>query len=315
VKFLRILASVILVYFSISALPLLFVYKDALFMPDVKKELSGKIMYNSLAYEGDIVIIELPARKRIVIPDEIYGYAYSPSFSPEGKQIMFRGKEEAIYIIDSNGENLRRLLKLNNEDIFSCSYSPDGSKFAFITRKGLYVGDINMPYFYRKILNIALSSSQPAWSPDNRKLAVVTDKQVRASIQVWGKTYHGWKSAGEILTLNIDGSDVRKLIHGFKPSWSPDGKKIAYQGEDGYYIIDAYDTDGSTKRLMSSNQSFFKSGVSVCARWSPDGKYITVGKKLWFYTDGVYVVSVDNPKKMIWIAAVSDNMNGMSWVR
>jgi Tol biopolymer transport system component len=305
---------VLLIYFSIKAVPLLIVYKDALFMPDVKKELSGKIIYKSLAYEGDIVIIELPARKRRVTPGEIYGFAYSPS-SFDGEHIMFVGRGDAIYTINSNGESYKKFLKLIDEDVHSCSYSPDGRKFAFITRKGLYIGDTNMPYSYHIILDIPLSSSQPTWSPDGRKLAVMTDKQIPATIQVWGKTYTGWMSAGDILTLNIDGTDVRRLIRGYKPSWSPDGKKIAYQGVDGYYIINADDTDGSTKRFISSNWSLIKSGVSVCARWSPDGKFITVGKKLWYYTDGIYAVSVDNPKKMIWIAAASDNMSGMSWVK
>jgi Tol biopolymer transport system component len=312
-RFLKIFAIIILVYFSIRALPLLFVYKDALFMPDAKKELSGKIIYKSLAYEGDIVIIELPARKRTVIPRKIYRYADSPS-SPDGKQIMFVGKGDAIYTIDSNGENFKRLLKPRDEVVYDCSWAPDGRKFAFITEGGLYIADINTPYSYHKILDIALTG-QPTWSPDSRRLAVLTDKQIPANIRVWGKTYTGWMSAGDILTLNIDGTNVRRLVRGYKPSWSPDGKKIAYQGVDGYYIIDADDTNGSTRRFISSNWSLIKSGVSVCARWSPDGKFITVGKKLWYYTDGIYAVSVDNPKKMIWIAAASDSMNGMSWVK
>lgn len=314
-RLIKIILIIILAYFLIRAIPLLFVYKDALFKADSKKELIGKLIYDSRAYEGDIVIIKLPERKRMVIPNEIYKYAVSPS-SYDGEHIMFIGKDDAVYTIDSDGRNLKRLLKLSwDEQIEKCSYSPDGQKFAFITRNGLYIADVNMPYFYRKILDMPVAN-QPTWSPDGRKLAVVTGKMVPAKIEAMGKTYGGWMFAGDILTLNIDGTDVRKLVRGYVPSWSPDGKKIAYQGMDGYYIIDANDTNGSTKKFISSTyHPVFKGGVSVCPRWSPDGKFITVGKKLWFYHDGIYAVSVDNPKKMLWIAAATDNMSGMSWVK
>ena len=135
------------------------------------------------------------------------------------------------------------------------------------------------------------------------------------NVRLWGKNYNARVFSGEIIMLNIDGTGVRRSVGGSDPSWSPDGKTIAYHGKGGYWVIDADDENGSSKKFLFSTESIIKSGVSVPPRWSPDGKYLTVGKKLWFYTDGIYVIPRDNPKRKIWIDVDGENIGGMSWAK
>lgn len=73
-----------------------------------------------------------------------------------------------------------------------------------------------------------------------------------------------------IALIGIDGSDPRFITSedeiNFAPSWSPDGKQIAYVG--GPFANDVYvmDSDGSNPRLISDEPSKVQN-----VRWSPDG--------------------------------------------
>ena len=54
--------------------------------------------------------------------------------------------------------------------------------------------------------------------------------------------------------MNTDGSDLKNLNAvsdpNFMPTWSPDGRRLAFAGPDGYpvYVMNA---DGSRKRYLS----------------------------------------------------------------
>ncbi len=113
----------------------------------------------------------------------------------------------------------------------------------------------------------------PVWSPDGKQIG-----------------FDAWRaSAGEdygdahVFVVNIDGSGLKDLGDGAMPSFSVDGKRIAYSRYSpnrGVWIMNA---DGTDKELIDA------SGWS--ARWSPDGKSIA-------YTKGPNFVIYDvNEKK------------------
>jgi Tol biopolymer transport system component len=85
---------------------------------------------------------------------------------------------------------------------------------------------------------------QPAWSPDGRKLAVVTCPQAYLTCD-----------SSTIAVMNADGSGLTTLASArgmAEPTWSPDGRTIAYStagtivwitadgGERGIIVADGY---------------------------------------------------------------------------
>jgi len=52
-----------------------------------------------------------------------------------------------------------------------------------------------------------------------------------------------FSASGQILNMNIDGSELMNLGDGFHPQFSPDGSKIAYGANDGLYITNSGGTD------------------------------------------------------------------------
>jgi TolB protein len=74
--------------------------------------------------------------------------------------------------------------------------------------------------------------------------------------------------------MNADGSDQARLtdnlLGNYFPSWSPDGKRIAFTSErDGNSEIYIMNADGSGQIRLTNNKA--SDGMPT---WSPDGKRI-----------------------------------------
>ena len=138
----------------------------------------------------------------------------------------------------------------------------EGSKLAFVSSLGpafgpLYV--LNADGTEQGWLTLSAVGA-PAWSPDGRKIAVVSGR-------------HGPENS-EIYVMNTDGSGERRLTHnGVRDSaaaWSPDGRKVAFVRErarrSDVYVMNA---DGSGQRRLTRDAS-----PSHGLAWSPDGRKI-----------------------------------------
>src|ERR687888_1213770 len=78
----------------------------------------------------------------------------------------------------------------------------------------------------------------------------------------------------DVYVVNGDGTGLRQLTTGpaqeFDPSWSPDGRRVAYRVDPGLGASDVYvmNADGSGQRRIAG-------GISPA--WSPDGALIAYG--------------------------------------
>jgi TolB protein len=107
----------------------------------------------------------------------------------------------------------------------------------------------------------------PAWSPDAKKIAFETTTDYYVGLRC-------------VYVIDADGSDRTYLAktpatpqgNFATPSWSPDGKKIAFTADDGIHVINV---DGSDEtHLTNVNPKEHLQTLDQYPTWSPDGKKI-----------------------------------------
>ncbi len=153
----------------------------------------------------------------------------------------------------------------------SPAISPQGDKVAFISNRNeyfdIFVMDATDGDNITKVASgqrtsdfeeLHLLTPGISWSPDAKKIAVVT-------------------KAGEedaILLLKIDGGDPEKLTMGldgiFSVDWSADGKKLAFVGNKSKQS-DIYVYDLDSRQLANVTSDVFSDSDPS---WSPDGSMI-----------------------------------------
>jgi Tol biopolymer transport system component len=111
---------------------------------------------------------------------------------------------------------------------------------------------------------------KPDWSPDGGK--IVFERQVHHSEGEPDCGLDGWGYTPYIWLMNADGTGLRRLksdqapFSESDPSWSPDGRFIAYSSvHNGLYVIDS-EGAGPADRITVK-----VAGLALSPVWSPDG--------------------------------------------
>ena len=121
---------------------------------------------------------------------------------------------------------------------------------------------------------------EPRFSPDGKKLAFSSDRAFNGSYDIWvvdlgSGALTQWTNTGGVTTPPTPAS-----VDEFEPTWSPDGKKIAFvsdRGDHSFVVI--YEFGRSTLRYLSPSAD-----RDLYPRWSPDGSHLAfvrlVGKQM-----------------------------------
>jgi TolB protein len=175
-----------------------------------------------------------------------------------------------LVVADADGEN-EQIAAFGRESIFSPSWSPDGTKVAYVSLEKqkpiVYVQ--NLVTGQRQILsNEKGNNSAPAWSPDGSKLLL--------SLSKTGNT--------QIFIVNVDGSGLRRLTNGTdidtEGQFSGDGQTVYFVSNrsGGAQIYKMSVNGGQPTRVT------FNGRENISPRISPDGKTLA-----WIsQRDGVY---------------------------
>ncbi len=185
----------------------------------------------------------------------------------------------SITVPDDGNYKRRRQVSVGNM-ISSWALSPKGERAVFSAR-----GDIfSAPIEKGGVRNLTHSSDAndrfPAWSPDGRQIAYISDKT--GEEEIWTVAQDGSTPPEQITS---GGSAQR-----YGTVWSPDSKKIAFSDKDGrlYFVTVA------TKQVQMIADA--PNGQIRDYDWSPKGKYIAFSMANKNNVSSVYIWSAADNK-------------------
>jgi dipeptidyl aminopeptidase/acylaminoacyl peptidase len=191
---------------------------------------------------------------------------HSPRWSPDGKQLAFvsdRGEKNQLFVAPMDGGEARQVTR-SKWGVSQPAWSSDGTRIAYSARAGEWTevkerkgADKNVPrvvrdlrykldgvgFFDERRVHIFVCNiesgketqltrgdyydDQPAWSPNGRTIAFVSDRERERNQRQWRT---------DVWTVPANGGRAHKLTRsrgsGAHPAYSLDGRWIAFVGHE-----------------------------------------------------------------------------------
>ncbi|HEX6631010.1 MAG TPA: DPP IV N-terminal domain-containing protein, partial [Gemmatimonadaceae bacterium] len=218
--------------FDVNTEELRQLYSQAAFSPD------GKLLAYTAQRRGRDVLylLDVAARKVVHRFDLPLEGVTSPSWSPDGRRLVFSGNDGGItdlYVVDADGANFRRL----TDDRFGDNqpqWSPDGRTIAFASDRDTDFGVLRLGKWkialydletgrVRELPNQDGLNINPQWAPDGRSIAYVSDRTGIANIFLYD-----FASDEQYQLTNVLGAVNSQTEYSPAITWAREADVLAY---------------------------------------------------------------------------------------
>jgi TolB protein len=206
----------------------------------------------------------------VTAPDKLGDKAMSPSWSRDGKKLVYSEMSDAgtqIAMVNLVTGETRALAAtprgLNITPVFSADNKSVIYANGSDARTSLVSVQLDAETSVRHLpLNRLFDADEPILSPDGSRIAYVSSRP----------------KTPQIYSSNLDGSDERveapappkTRVYHTSPDWSPDGRMIAYQQQNGDFQVWVVNrADKKVRRLTTK-------GENEDPSWAPDARHIAI---------------------------------------
>jgi Tol biopolymer transport system component len=227
---------------------------------------------------GNIWIMDMDGSNQRQIT--FLGNTYSPSWSPDGKRILFERNSE-IYIINSDRTGLKKLIDSTLGINQFPTWSADGEKIYYYetdVTHSIVTAKPDGTIIRRYTLTSSISSFSPSpdgkyiyYSPGSilRKIDIekesddfITNNPTKISFSPDGNSI-AYSDGSSISLYHIDTGNITFIAPAAQfPCWTPDGKTIVYTSGNNLYRINI---DGTNQKPLTSTADC----SSPCVKWKP----------------------------------------------
>lgn len=196
----------------------------------------GRFFPNTLGPAAAAIAIVCADGSGLTLLTDSTGNAGFPSWSPDGRQLVYRMAKEsrsALMIVDIETRAVRALTDGSANDN-SPAWSPRGDRIVFTARRD---GEEDYDLFtirpdgtgLRRLSNAPGNDSHPAWSPDGDWIAFTSARggfKDEAALHPFNPQPYG-----DLYVMRADGSEIRMLtdnqFENGTPTWIPRGSTSA----------------------------------------------------------------------------------------
>ncbi|MBS96932.1 MAG: hypothetical protein FI695_02905 [SAR202 cluster bacterium] len=247
----------------------------------------------------------------------IISVMFSACFIESKEQILFT-QGDTIYIVDSDGNNLKNIMSPNSNS--SPSWSPNYDQILFILDTNT-VASVHRDKLDELIIYEGLNQELPIknlqWSPNAQYISFNAGNVIRIYdistmeeiLKLEGYNYHDWSRDSEWIAISSNDNEgiiqrnplgVNELkrttdsTH-FDPQWSPKNEKLAFlkpaNNVNHLYVMDLGNKSESNEPILLNKNLSPNTSYS----WSPSGKQIAfTSANNPEKNDEIYVINIES---------------------